>query len=151
VASSTTRSRALKTVEAPSRLSRSAVAAMAVRSSPKDAGAAYCISTLAWWSTLCGVTSSVSCIRKYAICCRYSALTRSDSTQKVLLIVGGTSTTRSRSDRRTVKKASTTLTSSEPVSSTARKVVARRALAMSARSHSSFIPAGLAGGTVACA
>jgi hypothetical protein len=64
VRSSTTRSCALKTVEAPSRFRRSAAASSAVRSSPKDAGAAYCSSSFAWWSTLCGVTLSVSCMRK---------------------------------------------------------------------------------------
>ena len=64
VRSSTARSCALNTVEAPSRLTRSAAVASTLRSSPYEAGAAYWSSTRDWWSMLCGVTFSVSCRRK---------------------------------------------------------------------------------------
>ena len=68
-----------------------------------------------------------------------------------LLMLGGTTTTRSRPAMCIAKAASVTLASIEQASSSTSSALARRALAMSARSQSSFIRPARAGRKAGCA
>ena len=70
---------------------------------------------------------------------------------KVTSTLGGTTTTRSRPAMCIAKAASVTLASIEPASSSTSRALARRALAMSARSQSSFIRPARAGRKAGCA